>query len=559
MAAWSGWRHWLGRGHGKTRPAAPHLHHPHDSPAAESPALPLDPDDPLVSHLQRGSGAVEVKTLRLDSAAVRQMTATDVELVVPLVSQGDVIGVLALGPRRGRQSYSAADRALLTSLAAQVAPAVRLAQLLDQQQAEVEARERMEQELRVAQLIQQTLLPKAVPDLPGWRLATAYRPARTVGGDFYDFIGLDQGRLGIIIADATSKGVPAALVMATTRSVLRATAAQFGSPGQVLARANELLCPDMPPNMFVTCLYAILDPAAGSLSVANAGHPLPFRRHAGDVAELRVTGVPLGLMADAHYEEREITLVPGESILFYSDGLVEAHDRQGEMFGIPRLRHVMERFESDDGTLIDHVLTQLGQFTAPGGEQEDDVTLVTLQRIAPDGARQRITSGADGNRWRVLARWDLASEPGNERLAMERVAATVHGLVIPPGRLERLKTAVGEATLNAMEHGNHYRSEIPVQLEVRVSETTLSVRVTDQGSGVSDVPPTVPDLEAKLAGHQSPRGWGLFLIKHLVDEMWVTRGAETQGNDVRVAGDGSHHTVELVVRLGDGDATRQSP
>src|SRR5690242_7287114 len=134
--------------------------------------------------------------------------------------------------------------------------------------------------MRIARLIQQTLLPKELPALPGWNVAAYYQPARAVGGDFYDFLALGDGQLGMVIGDVTDKGVPAALVMATTRSILRTAAQGETSPGHVLQQANNLLCPDIPPKMFVTCLYAILDPEPGRIRYANAGHDLPYQRHA---------------------------------------------------------------------------------------------------------------------------------------------------------------------------------------------------------------------------------------------------------------------------------------
>jgi DNA-binding response OmpR family regulator len=157
---------------------------------------------------------------------------------------------------------------------------------------EVQARERIEQEMRVARLIQQTLLPQELPSLPNWRIAAHYQPARAVGGDFYDFLPLSDGKLGILIGDVSDKGVPAALVMATTRSILRASAQSLNAPGRVLERVNDLLYPDIPTNMFVTCMYAILDPKDGHLCYANAGHELPYRRRATSVMELR--GICIG-------------------------------------------------------------------------------------------------------------------------------------------------------------------------------------------------------------------------------------------------------------------------
>src|ERR671916_885535 len=201
-------------------------------------------------------------------------------------------------------------------------------------------RERIEQELRVARRIQQASLPKEVPELEGWEIYPLYRPAREVGGDFYDFHLLSEGRLGVVVGDATGKGVPAALVMSTTCGMLQlaAQSSEVSSPGEVLERVNEALLVRIPPNMFVTCFYAILDPESASLRYANAGHDLPYLHRNGDAEELRARGMPLGIMPGAFYEGKEITLEAGEAALFYSDGVVEAHDPQGEMFGFPRLR-----------------------------------------------------------------------------------------------------------------------------------------------------------------------------------------------------------------------------
>jgi len=203
-------------------------------------------------------------------------------------------------------------------------------------------RERIEQELRVATRIQHASLPKEVPELEGWQISPLYQPAREVGGDFYDFHPLSEGRLGLVVGDATGKGVPAALVMASARSMLRAVARTSEySPGDVLGRVNDTLVTDMPPNMFVTCFYAILEPKSGNLSYANAGHDLPYLQRRGEAEELRARGMPLGLMPAMSYEEKETLLQAGEAALLYSDGLVEAHDPKGEMFGFPRLRELV--------------------------------------------------------------------------------------------------------------------------------------------------------------------------------------------------------------------------
>src|ERR687897_851267 len=248
--------------------------------------------------------------------------------------------------------------------------------------AEARERERIEQELQVARQIQQALLPEAAPQLEGWELTTYYEPAREVGGDFYDFLEFEDGRVGLVVGDATGKGMPAALVMATTRGMLRAVVHSVESPGEVLARVNEALVAEIPPNMFVTCLYAILDPNSGSLRYANAGHNLPCRRHDDQADELRARGMPLGLMPGMSYEEKEIELEKGESVLFYSDGLVEAHDPKGQMFGFPRLRRMVAEHAAEEGSLVDFLMEELYSFVGEGWEQEDDITLLTLQRSA---------------------------------------------------------------------------------------------------------------------------------------------------------------------------------
>jgi PAS domain S-box-containing protein len=475
--------------------------------AIEVPEIEIAPDDSILAYLANVSGVVEVEKLALDSQALRAMKSADIELVVPLVSQGELIGLLNLGSRLSQQEYSADDRKLLSDLSTQAAPAVRVARLVRQQQEaetryrtlveqtpaityvqepvessnpkavtyispqyetilgyppeskiideehwnsivhpedrervlaeearsdqtgepfrveyrviagdgrvvwvrdeatlvrdeegqplywlgvqydvteqkrEAQERERIEQELRIARLIQQTLLPKTLPELSGYDVAAYYQPAREVGGDFYDLFELEGGRLGLVVGDVTDKGIPAALVMATTRTMLRVSAQRLFPPAEVLKRTNEALVPDIPPNMFITCLYAILDTESGRLVYANAGHDPPYLRHNGsDVEELRARGMPLGLMPEMEYEEKEITLERGESVLFYSDGLVEAHDSHHEMFGFPKLQGLVGTHRSGGSSLIDFLLSELTHFAGEDWEQEDDITLVTLER-----------------------------------------------------------------------------------------------------------------------------------------------------------------------------------
>src|SRR5919109_1398176 len=467
---------------------------PEASPASTEapPSFDIAPDDPLLAYFQSSPEPVEIEKLRLDSPALEAMRAGGVKLAVPLVTQGELIGVLSLGSRL------------------------------------------YEQELRIAHLIQQNFLPREAPELSGWRLAAFYRSARHVGGDFYDFIDLDGGRVGIVIGDVTDKGVPAALMMASTRSVIRSVAQRISAPGEVLEVVNEQLVPEMPPKMFVTCLYAVLEPETGRLVYANAGHNVPYRRAENCVDELKARGMPLGLMPGSSYEEMECTIGPGQIVLFSSDGISEAHDPDGEMFGCPRIIEIVEGYSPDED-LRDAILSSLDKFTGEDWEQEDDITMVTLERAQHEAADFAQTDRPDVDA-ETHAEFTVPSEPGNERMAMERVASIVSTLDLPQTKLDKLKTAVAEATMNAIEHGNENNPELLVTIEVTTSMEDVRIRITDFGGGKEIPDQTAPDLDAKLRGEQTPRGWGLFLIKAMVDELNVTY-------------DDVHHTVELVMKL----------
>ena len=510
------------------------------SVVAAGPELDLASNDPLVGYLLSAASAVDITGLQLQSPALQALKQAGVVLVVPLISSGSLVGLLSLGPRRSERGYSTDDLRLLNSLAGYAAPAMRVGQLVRQQQAEARQRERIEQELKIAQIIQQQFLPKSLPDLPSWHVAAFYRPARTVGGDFYDFIPLPDGRVMFVVGDVTDKGIPAALVMASTHALLRDAAPRLISPGQVLGHVNDMLCVDIPAHMFVTCLALVLDPVSGQIEFANAGHDVPYVRTRHGVQELRARGMPLGLMPGMDYEEKTLPVRarrlrpaaqrragrgararPGDVRLPAGLGA----GRQGTLGGGPH-RPVPDRARH---------LHRTG--SRAGRRHHAGIAPALAVRMAPGGSggRRAMTQVAP----RRLDTFTLASEPGNERLALARVAGTVKDLGLSDARLERLKTAVAEATMNAIEHGNGNRPEIPVEVEVTQDGDEIIVAITDQGGRIH--PDTdeheEPDLVRKLDGDQSPRGWGLFLIRNMVDAMDVTT-------------DGQRHTIWLTMRTG---------
>ncbi|HVE91683.1 MAG TPA: SpoIIE family protein phosphatase [Actinomycetota bacterium] len=505
-----------------------------EQPRVTAPAQAADvhiaPTDPILEYFRSADGPVDLEKLVWQSPGLQALRDAGVKLVVPLVSQGELIGLLNLGPRLSEQEYSTDDRKLLENLASQTAPAVRVAQLVREQEAEIRKSALYEQELQMAHLIQNNLLPKEPPQPEGWCFAAHYQSAREVGGDFYDFIDLPDGRLGIVIGDVTDKGVPAALVMASVRSLLRAAAQRLVHPPEVLQRVNDQSCPDMPPKMFATCLYGVLDPASGRFRFSNAGHNLPYRKTSDGVEELRARGMPLGLMPGMAYEEKEVVIEPGETLLFSSDGIAEAHSAAGEMYGCPRMMQLVARHPGG-ATMMDGLLEDLSSFTGPNWDQEDDITLVAVER-----KHQAARPAQPDRGGQMVERFSVPSSPGNEREVMAKVAEMVADAGLEPRRLEKLKTAVAEATMNAIEHGNKNDPDVPVEVAVTRDSDSIRVQISDQGGEVPVAAAVDPDLDKKIAGQQTPRGWGLFLIKNMVDEM-------------NVATEGSRHTVELVVNL----------
>jgi serine phosphatase RsbU (regulator of sigma subunit) len=304
-------------------------------------------------------------------------------LCAPLKTEKRISGIIIL-VNDPAKPFTAGELKLVSAIAMQTAPAIEIAYL---HQLEIE-KERMDIDLKMAHQVQSGLLPRQMPMMTGWNVAAHWQPAREVSGDFYEFLEFPHGKYGFAIADVTDKGMPAALVMANTRSVLRAVAAVASrsknlSPGHLLSRANNVLCQDMPMNMFTTCFLVVLDPDSGRIVYANAGHNLPYLRTAQGVQELNARGMPLGLFRNTIYEENEAVIGRGESLLMYSDGLVEAHSPQGEMFGNPRLAQMLTlhtRSKPLNGqALIQHLLDDLKSFTGPDWEQEDDVTFLTLE------------------------------------------------------------------------------------------------------------------------------------------------------------------------------------
>lgn len=257
---------------------------------------------------------------------------------------------------------------------------VRLRRLLDE---EIK-RQRLEEELAIGRQIQLSLLPARFPEIPGWEFAAVYRAARQVGGDLYDFITSsdDPGRLSIVIADVTGKGIPAALFMAFSRTIIRAESKTDRSPAALLQQVNQFILQDIHYRLFLSAFYATLDSDSGCLVYANGGHDRPLWQHSGsgEIEPLPAAGLLLGVFQNVRLEEREIVVAPGDLLIFYTDGVTEARNAAGELFGEERLRETIAAGAgSSADELLQAIVTAVEDFTG-ATPQADDFTLVVVKR-----------------------------------------------------------------------------------------------------------------------------------------------------------------------------------
>lgn len=297
-------------------------------------------------------------------------------LCVPMHTKDRISGVIYVDNRLQAGIFTAEDRDLLTAIASSAAIAIENARLY---QVAVE-KGRLERELQMAYDVQAGLLPRQVPQFPGWEFAAKWQPAREVAGDYYDFIPLNEDQLGVVIADVSDKGMPAALFMTLTRSIIRASTQLTGSPAQGIAHANRLLCADATRGMFVTLFYALLHPS-GRITYVNAGHnpPLLYRNGEEEPTALTRTGMALGVEVDTLYEQRSVQLAPEDYVLLYTDGVVDATDSDFQSFGLGRLQNVAGGRIGAPALEVATGLEQAVRDFTGTGNPYDDLTWVVMR------------------------------------------------------------------------------------------------------------------------------------------------------------------------------------
>jgi len=339
-----------------------------------------DPDAPLMQEVLAGRPAVSVPDStdnRWLLTGVTPVPGTLSILALPLSAKGKVLGAMLVDYVGAPEHFAERWMNILTGIANQTAIAIENTRLY-RQEAE---QERLERELEVAREIQASFLPKHCPSLPGWELDAYWQAARQVGGDFYDFFPLPDDRLGLVVADVADKGVPAALFMALSRTLVRVTTHDGRRPAKALQRANELIIADAHSDLFVTVFYAILDPQTGTLTYTSGGHnpPLLIRRN-GQVESLRARGIVLGIVEYIELEEKCVTLEPGDVLVLYTDGVTDAINADEEEFGLTRLTEVIQRTRKQSPSDIIAAINSEVMAFVGNTPQFDDFTLAVLKR-----------------------------------------------------------------------------------------------------------------------------------------------------------------------------------
>jgi sigma-B regulation protein RsbU (phosphoserine phosphatase) len=292
------------------------------------------------------------------------------EVAIPLHVEGQLVGVFTAS-HTALDGFNPCQLRLLQALCSDVAVAVHNARRF---QLEQRQREQMTSEAREARVIQQALLPKTSPSIPGFTVSGLSIPVGAVGGDWYDFIPMDKGRWGLVLADVSGKGTAAALLMSATRGILRSLAGAACTPGEVLMKLNRLLVEDFPAGRFVTMVYAVLDPAKRTLTFANAGHPRPLLVTGTSAQFLDVErGIPLGL-GPGDFSEVEVNLPLGSRLVFYSDGITEAENPADEEYGLVRLQEHFRRTDVSAESLLDDVRS-----FADGSDLRDDASVILVK------------------------------------------------------------------------------------------------------------------------------------------------------------------------------------
>ena len=445
-------------------------------------------------------------------------------LTVPLTAQQGVIGVVQVLNRRDGV-FTDDDLAFLDALAGSVAVAIENARIHAQLKQQVAVLERavhehnelvaIYRELDIARSIQQSILPRRFPAFPERRdfdLFATMIPAREVGGDFYDFFLIDDERLGFVIGDVSGKGVPAAIFMAVSRTLLKSTALEGRTPDACLQTVNTLLCLDNRAEMFVTVFYGILHTRSGEVAYCNGGHNPPYvLRRNGDVEPLPGTGdMVLGAFDEVHYHTKHTTLLPGESLFLYTDGVTEAMDADDTQFSDTRLLAVLRDAHNADPAAVIHRVVEVVNQHADTVAQSDDITVLCVKRAAERCGPPTATAITVANRLSEL----------------ERVSGHVEtfggGHGVPAKTLFEIRLALDEVLTNVIEYGYVDTHDHDIEVRLAITDNVVAIEVEDDARPFN--PLALPPPDVTQAVEERPiGGLGVHLVRQVMSGLAYRR------------------------------------
>ncbi len=432
-------------------------------------------------------------------------------LIVPLFDENShSIGVILLVNKNGLNNFTEPNRNLLQILGQQISSIIRDKNLLK----EYLLKQTIEKEIDVAHRIQQKLIPKYPPKIEGVDIFAVNLPAKTVSGDYYDFLKHDaEGKkIGLVIADVSGKGIPAAMIMSMTRAILKTQVVDNFSPASVLERSNSFIISDMENNRYVTMFYGMLDIETLEFTYSKAGHNPPFWMHGDtlEIEELDARGFFVGMFETVSYEEKKISLKPDDKLILFTDGIVEAMNEKDEEYGQERFIDIIKKYHYFDAkSLVDKILMDVEVF-AGSAPQSDDLTLMIVSMKNFEYQQMVIESDTKS----TVAAAEFFGELARQN---------------PSSGLDHFEVMmiIDEVVMNAIEHGNKFDPEKKVYISYVFNDYKFEITIRDEGEGF--VVNNVFATHEKLSLYDK-RGRGILIIKNLVDRIEYNK----EGNEVRI-------------------------
>jgi|GEM_PF-626553 len=491
-----------------------------DSPESDAPGNVLRLEE---ARAAREVVANEYPIVINDTAADPRWTSMPGENIrswmgLPLRVRNQLVGVLNINSN-SVGSFMDADVELAEGFADQAGVAIQNAQLH-----ELEVK-RIEQELSIARGIQESLLPDQAPVYPYLEIASTSQPASQVSGDYFQFIPLPDGRLGIAIGDVQGKGIPAALMMAVIMTALRDESTRYDNPAELLQALNERLLERMQRNHMNSALtIATYDPRKQEFEIANGGMVQPYLRPPGDDVFdfVQIGGYPLGISGSMKYTTKQLDFGPGSLLVMLSDGVLEAQNKEDDFFGFERIEALLNDIPSDAsaGVVLQAIQSAVSEHLGSLAPQDDTTILVIraaeeteeqrtfLENLPPIGVNPLL----DENQKNIEL--NLPSILGYEKVAMGTAGALAREIGFDDERVADIQTAVAETCMNAIEHGNSEEVDRFVNVALITSPEAIEIRVQDHG--LKQLPKELPP-----PGQGDMRGWGLFFMKNLVDHFEI--------------------------------------